>query len=105
MRYPMSAIALLALVLGSAAPLRAAETYHLEKTHVDLLFSIDHAGFTEKHGSFRGLNATLNYDAQKPENSQISVTVNTGSVDTGFPAGDTDLKSEKFLDVVKYPQM
>jgi polyisoprenoid-binding protein YceI len=105
MRYPMSAMALFALVLGSAAPLRAAETYHLEKTHVDLLFSIDHAGFTEKHGSFRDLDATLNYDAQKPENSQISVTVNTGSVDTGFPARDTDLKSEKFLDVVKYPQM
>ena len=105
MRYPMSAMALFALVLGSAVPLRAAETYHLEKTHVDLLFSIDHAGFTEKHGSFRELDATLNYDAQKPENSQISVTVNTGSVDTGFPARDTDLKSEKFLDVVKYPQM
>src|SRR6202012_5119789 len=29
----------------------------------------------------------------------------TASVDTGFPARDTDLKSEKFLDVVKYPQM
>jgi len=103
MRYPMSAM--VALVLGSAAPLMATETYHLEKTHVDLLFSIDHAGFTEKHGSFRDLDATLNYDAQKPENSQLSVTVNTGSVDTGFPARDTDLKSEKFLDVVKYPQM
>ena len=103
MRYPMSAV--FALVLGCAAPLGAAETYHLEKTHVDLLFSIDHAGFTEKHGSFRELDATLNYDAQKPQNSQISVTVNTGSVDTGFPARDTDLKSEKFLDVVKFPEM
>jgi len=105
MRYPMSITALFALALGCVPPLTAAETYQLEKTHVDLLFSIDHAGFTEKHGSFRELDATLNYDAQKPENSQISVTVNTGSVDTGFPARDTDLKSEKFLDVAKYPEM
>ena len=105
MRYPMSITALFALALGCVPPLMAAETYHLEKTHVDLLFSIDHAGFTEKHGSFRELDATLSYDAQKPESSQITVTVNTGSVDTGFPARDTDLKSEKFLDVVKYPEM
>jgi polyisoprenoid-binding protein YceI len=105
MRYPMSSLALFALALGGAAPLRAAETYHLEKTHVDLLFSIDHAGFTEKHGSFRELDATLTYDAQKPANSQLNVTVDTASVDTGFPARDTDLKREKFLDVVKYPQM
>jgi polyisoprenoid-binding protein YceI len=105
MRYPMSTMLAFALVLGGTAPLMAAETYHLEKTHVDLLFSIDHAGFTEKHGSFRELDATLTYDAQKLENSQISVTVSTGSVDTGFPARDTDLKSEKFLDVAKYPEM
>jgi polyisoprenoid-binding protein YceI len=105
MRYPTWALALVVVMLGSVAPVMAADTYHLEKTHVDLLFSIDHAGFTEKHGSFRELDATLNYDAEKPENSQLSVTVNTGSVDTGFPARDTDLKSEKFLDVGKYPEM
>ena len=105
MRYPTNAVALFALALGCVSPVMAAETYHLEKTHVDLLFSIDHAGFTEKHGSFRELDATLNYDAQKPENSQISVTVSMDSVDTGFPARDTDLKSAKFLDVAKYPEM
>lgn len=106
MRYPTWVLAVAAGVLGGAvSPLMAADAYHLEKTHVDLLFSIDHAGFTEKHGSFRDLDATLNYDAQKPESSQITVTVNTASVDTGFPARDTDLKSEKFLDVAKYPEM
>jgi polyisoprenoid-binding protein YceI len=105
MRYPTWALAVVVLMLGAVSPLMAADAYHLEKTHVDLLFSIDHAGFTEKHGSFRELDATLNYDAEKPENSQLSVTVNTGSVDTGFPARDTDLKSEKFLDVAKYPEM
>jgi polyisoprenoid-binding protein YceI len=106
MRYPIAVTALLALGgavdAGTAA---AAETYHLEKTHVDLLFSIDHAGFTEKHGSFRDLDATLQYDAEHPENSQITVTVNTDSLDTAFPARDKDVKSEKFLDVAKYPEM
>jgi polyisoprenoid-binding protein YceI len=89
---------------GGASAL-AAESYQLEKTHVDLLFAINHAGFTEKHGSFRELDATLNYDEAKPENSQVSVTVKTDSVDTGYPARDADLKSDKFLDSTKYPEM
>jgi polyisoprenoid-binding protein YceI len=97
-------IALL-MAAGFVSQALAAETYQLEKTHVDLLFSINHAGFTEKHGSFRELDATLQYDAQKPEDSHVTVTVKTDSVDTGFPARDADLKSAKFLDVAKYPEM
>jgi polyisoprenoid-binding protein YceI len=100
-------ICALALALGfagaeaSAAP----ETYQLEKTHVDLLFSINHAGFSQKHGSFRDLDATLVYDPQKPEASQVKVTVKTDSLDTGFEARDRDVKGDKFLDTARFPQM
>jgi polyisoprenoid-binding protein YceI len=83
----------------------AAQAYRLEKTHVDLLFSINHAGFTQKHGSFRSLDATLQYDPQSPELSRITVTVKTASLDTGDADRDRDVKSEKFLDVSKYPEM
>jgi polyisoprenoid-binding protein YceI len=102
MRYSTIAFA---LACGVASHVMAAETYQLEKTHVDLLFAINHAGFTEKHGAFRQLDATLQFDAQKPENSQVTVTVKTDSIDTGFPARDADLKSAKFLDVAKFPEM
>ncbi len=61
-----SAIPAALLVLGAVSNSVAAQPYRLEKTHVDLLFSINHAGFTQKHGSFRELNATLQYDAQAP---------------------------------------
>jgi polyisoprenoid-binding protein YceI len=105
MRNLTSVAAALALALGAVTTVAAAETYHVEKTHVDLLFSINHAGFTEKHGSFRDLDATLQYDADHPENSQVTVTVNMDSLDTAFPARDKDVKGERFLDVAKYPQM
>lgn len=103
MRYLTTLTAMLAVGVASAAS--AADTYHLEKTHVDLLFSISHAGFTEKHGSFRDLDATLEYDAAKPENSQVTVVVKTDSLDTAFAPRDKDVKSEKFLDVAQYPEM
>jgi polyisoprenoid-binding protein YceI len=104
MRY-LSTVLLVLGAVTAAGTAAAAETYHLEKTHVDLLFSINHAGFTEKHGSFRDLDATLQFDAGHPENSQITVTVNTDSLDTAFPARDKDVKGERFLDVARYPQM
>ncbi len=94
------------MVLAAAASASlAAETYQLEKSHVDLLFAINHLGFTQKHGSFRDLDATLQYDAAHPEKSQVTVTVKTDSIDTGFAQRDSDVKSDKFLDVAKYPEM
>jgi polyisoprenoid-binding protein YceI len=106
MRHLTTLTSMLALGLATtASAASAADTYHLEKTHVDLLFSISHAGFTEKHGSFRDLDATLQYDDAKPENSQVTVVVKTDSLDTAFAPRDKDVKSEKFLDVARYPEM
>jgi len=105
MRLLNKLAALLALGGGLAGTVAAADTYHLEKTHVDLLFSINHAGFTEKHGSFRDLDATLEYDPAHPESSRVTVTVKTDSLDTANAARDKDVKGDKFLDVAKYPEM
>jgi polyisoprenoid-binding protein YceI len=97
-------IALIALAT-TVAPVAMAETYRIEKTHADLLFSIDHAGFTQKHGSFREFDGSLQYDSAKPENSKVEVTVKTDSLDTALPARDKDVKGEMFLDTTKYPEM
>ncbi len=100
-------VPVLTIVLATAAHCAAAapQAYQLEKTHVDLLFAINHAGFSQKHGSFRALDATLIYDADKPEGSQVKVAVKTDSLDTGFEARDRDVKGDKFLDTAKYPEM
>jgi polyisoprenoid-binding protein YceI len=93
-----------AIALG-AAPIAVAETYGLEKSHADLLFSVSHAGFTEKHGTFRDFDATLQYDPEHVDKSQLTVTVKTESIDTGLARRDGDLKGTQFLDVAKYPDM
>lgn len=97
--------ALVVAALAIASPSEAADAYNIDKNHADLLFSIDHAGFTHKHGSFRDFSGALQYDEAKPENSKIEVTVQTASLDTAHPGRDQDLKSEKFFDTSKYPQM
>ena len=92
-------------ILMASLAVAAPETYQLEKTHVDLVFTIDHAGFSQKHGSFRALDATLHYDPSAPQGSSVSVTVETASLDTGFAARDKDVMGPMFLDVAKFPQM
>jgi polyisoprenoid-binding protein YceI len=93
------------LAVGAASSAVAADTYQIEKTHADLLFSIEHAGFTQKHGWFRDFDGTLQYDPAKPENSKVEVTVKTDSLDTALPARDKDVKGEGFLNTAKYPEM
>lgn len=93
------------IALGAASSAFASETYRIEKTHADLLFSIDHAGFTHKHGWFREFDGSLQYDAAQPQSSKVEVTVKTDSLDTALPARDKDVKGEKFLDTGKYPEM
>ena len=91
--------------LGAASISSAAETYKIDKAHADLLFSIEHAGFTHKHGWFRDFDGTLQYDAAKAVDSKIDVTVRTDSVETGLAARDDELKGAAFFDSAKFPEM
>lgn len=91
--------------LGIASTSEAAETYKIDKNHADLMFSIEHAGFSRKHGWFHDFEGVLQYDAASPQNSKVEVTVKTTSVDTALEARDKDLKSDKFLDDAKFPEM
>ena len=97
-------IPVLVSLLGVAS-YASADTYRLEKSHADLLFSVDHAGFTQKHGQFRDFDATLQYDAGHADQSRVTVAVKTASIDTGLERRDGDLKGPQFLDVEKFPDM
>jgi polyisoprenoid-binding protein YceI len=83
----------------------AADVYKLEKTHVDLLFSVSHLGFTQKHGSFRDLDATLQCRPEQIEACHVEVVVRADSIDTGVEARDKDLRSDRFFDTAKYPDI
>ena len=95
----------LLIAMGIASSTEGAEKYEIDKNHADLMFSIEHAGFSSKHGWFRDFEGVLHFDVANPQNSKVDVTVRTVSLDTGLSTRDQDLRSEKFLDTVKYPEM
>jgi polyisoprenoid-binding protein YceI len=97
-------VCVIALLLTTVAD-ASAQIYQLEKAHADVDFTINHAGFSEKHGRFREIDATLSYDAAEPQASSVTVTVKADSLDTGFALRDKDVTSPMFLDAEKYPEM
>ena len=77
-------------------------TYQLEPSHSQLLFSVIHLGLTNYFGRFDKLSGTLNFDANQPEKSAVSITVDTTSVDTPSSRLIEELKAPYTFDTAQF---
>jgi len=98
---------LAALVLGSAlasSPVFAAD-YAIDKQgqHAFVNFKISHLGYSWLWGTFKDFDGGFSFDAAKPEESKVNVTLKTASVDTNHAERDKHLRSDDFLNVAKHP--
>jgi polyisoprenoid-binding protein YceI len=73
--------------------------YTIDPTHTRLGFSTRHAMVTTVRGQFTEFSGTAHVDATNPGNSTVSLTIQTGSIDTGVADRDGHLKSADFFDV------
>jgi polyisoprenoid-binding protein YceI len=97
-------LALGILFLASAAALRAADTYTIDKAHSDVSFTIRH--FASKvHGRFADFEGAIQADPARPEASSVVFTIKATSIDTNNSNRDNDLRSENFFDVAKFPEI
>jgi len=72
--------------------------YTIDPTHTRLGFSTRHAMVTTVRGHFTEFSGTAHVDAVTPANSQVSLTIQTASIDTGVADRDGHLKSADFFD-------
>lgn len=77
--------------------------YTLDKSHANVVFKINHLGFSNYIGRFNHFDAKLNFDAAAPEKSKLDVTIDVNSIDTNHEKLETDLKTEKFFNTAKFP--
>ncbi|MEH6500088.1 MAG: YceI family protein [Pseudoalteromonas distincta] len=75
-----------------------------EGQHAFINFKISHLGYSWLYGRFNDFDGTFSWDADKPEASAVSVTINTASVDSNHAERDKHLRSDDFLNVDKHPQ-
>ncbi len=77
--------------------------YEIDPNHSTVEFAAKHMMITTVRGRFKKFSGTLHIDEQNPANSQVDVTIDASSIDTGAEARDNHLRSADFFDVAKYP--
>ena len=101
----MKRLVFVAGILALAAPMAMAQysTWASDPAHSEVDFSIRHGGVSNVHGRFGSVAATLVYNEADVTKSTITATIDVSTVDTGVSNRDTDLKTDNFLDVGKFP--
>ena len=78
--------------------------YVLDKSHAALLFKINHLGFSTFIGRFTEFDASLDFDPENIQNSQLEVIVNMASLDVNLPEFEEELEGPNWLDAGQFPQ-
>ncbi len=92
-------LAILVLVSGARA-----ETYAIDASHSNVDFTIRHIE-SRLSGGFTGLSGSVSYDPANPEESTVSATIGTNTIDTNNARRDGHLKSADFFHAEKYPSI
>ena len=93
---------LAALLFSSILTVRANDTYKIDPVHSAISFKVRHF-FSYVNGRFGKFEGTINVDPDHPEKSSVTATIDAASVDTKNDRRDSDLRSDHFFDVAKYP--
>lgn len=100
------AAAFVALLIIAATPAKAElHEYRFDKKHTQILFFVDHLGFSKSQGEFHEYDGTIQFDKDNPENSSVNVTIQTESIDMDDTEWDNHMKNEDFFHVEDYPTM
>jgi polyisoprenoid-binding protein YceI len=82
----------------------AADTYVFDKVHSTIGFQVRHL-FSNVPGKFDDFAGTIQFDEANPDQSSVTVTIKTASIDTGVKMRDDDLRSPNFFDAEKFPEI
>jgi len=98
----LSALGLCLLVGGSSA--RANEIFKFDPAHSTITFKVRHMLGSAK-GKFTKFSGTIEVDREHPENSSVTATIQTASIDTAIAKRDEHLRSADFFNVQQYPEI
>lgn len=99
--------------LGSASAQSldiASGEYKMDPTHASIVWKVDHIGLSFYTARFTRFDATIDLDAENPEESSVFVTIDPTSVHTAYPFPDKEdfdatIAGPKWLDSAQYPEI
>lgn len=94
----------LALSLMSTVSVAAADEYVIDTSgaHAFVQFRVKHLGYSWLYGRFNKFSGEFTYDEKDPSKNQVTVEVDTTSLDSNHAKRDKHVRSGDFLDVDKF---
>jgi polyisoprenoid-binding protein YceI len=93
-------LAFVAALMGSAA-VAAPATYTLDPSHSQIVFSYNHLGYSTGYGMFSGFAGEIQFDAENPAASSVTVSFPVRSMLTGWEARFEHFMSPDFFDAAE----
>ncbi len=103
MKKLLIATAMSAAALTSSFANAADYQVDIKGAHAFVNFKIQHLGYSWLTGRFNTFDGKFQWDADKPNASNIEITIETASIDSNHAERDKHLRGNDFLDVKKYP--
>jgi len=91
--------------LNAFAAAQAADTYAIDPVHTQVLFFVNHLGYSNSQGEFLKFDGSYRFHPADWGGASVNVTIDTASLSMNDDAWDKHLKSPDFFNVEKYPQM
>ena len=100
----MIATPVLAQMPGAPDPSRVtAGTYKVDGHHTQVVWSVNHMGFSILYGMFGEMTGSLTLDPANPAAAKVSIDIPMTGMTTTSPAFTKHLQSKDFFEVEKYP--
>lgn len=100
MRKLLLFLAALSLTLSAAA-----QDFQIDKAHSSANFSVKHMLVSTVRGRFSDVSGTIHYDPADISKSSVTAVIRAASITTDNERRDSDLRSDHFFDVEKFPEL
>lgn len=81
------------------------EEYKFDKVHTQILFFVDHLGFSKSQGEFHEYEGGFTFNRGEPEKSSVNISIDTSSIDMDNEKWNKHMRSADFFNVEKFPSM
>jgi len=82
-----------------------AKTFDIDIVHSSIAFFIDHLGFSQVIGVAGDFGGTFEFDAAKPEASELDVKVKVAGISTNNTQRDSDIQGADWFNATEFPDI
>jgi len=82
-----------------------AEIYELDKLHTQILFFVDHFGFSKSQGEFLDFEGRFTFDRNNIEKSEVEITIYTDSIDMDDDKWNRKMRGKTYFNTKAHPNI